>query len=536
MKNIVLVGFMGTGKSIIGQKLSAKLGLPFFDTDKIIEEEANMTIGEIFSRDGEETFRAMERETIARLSQMEGCVIATGGGAVLAKENMEHLKQKGVIVCLKADPKVILQRVGNTDTRPLLQSPQTLETIERILQAREKLYRGDLIIDTSFLKIEEVVNRIVSYLHPANKTKVVPVPVKENPYEIVIGSCLLPHLHQLISQVYPEGKVMVVSNPTVYSLWGETLEKGLEKGLYDFSWGLIPDGEEYKNMDSAMQLFDKAISLRLDRKSLIIAFGGGVIGDLAGFVASTFLRGIPFIQIPTTLLSQVDSSVGGKVAINHPAGKNLIGAFYQPKMVVADTSVLTTLPQRELASGLGEVIKYGMIKDAAFFTYLENNVNGILSLHQEVLGEIIETSCKIKSEIVKADEREENLRAILNYGHTIGHGIETATGYKQFRHGEAVSIGMEGAARIAVKRGILKPEVRLRQKSLLDRCNLPTAFPKIDPTAVLEAISKDKKMAAGKLRYILPTAVGEATICEDISLKEIHTALIAFAQESIKEK
>ncbi len=286
-----------------------------------------------------------------------------------------------------------------------------------------------------------------------------------------------------------------------------------------------PSGEGQKSLAVAMELYDRLVDFQADRKTLVVAVGGGVIGDLAGFVASTFNRGLPLLMVPTTLLAMVDSSVGGKVAVNHPRGKNLIGAFHQPVGVWIDTATLDTLPDREYRSGLAEVVKYGVILDPALFAFLEANITGLLQRDAAVVQEVVLRCCRLKAGIVEQDEREETgLRAVLNYGHTFAHAFETAAGYGGWLHGEAVAAGMICASRLAERRGLIGPEITGRQKTLLEAFGLPTAPPA--PTAdLLAAMRTDKKALGGRLRFILPKQLGEAALYDDVPETEVWKVL-----------
>ncbi len=525
MPSIFLTGFMGTGKSTIGKLLADILNYRFFDSDALIEEKTGLSIPDIFKQFDEPYFRNLEKSVLNELARLDRCVISTGGGIVLDPENMQLMHTSGVVVCLKARPEEILKRVLKADNRPLLNVADPAAAIGQKLQERCKLNEGDLILDTSDITPDQAVKRIVSFLTPSDIVYTVQVNLRENPYVIHIGSNLLDRLGHLLSSVYPQGKLLIVSNPSVHGLWGKRLEKALKGMPFEFSWAIIPDGEEYKNLETLEQLYDAAVDFRLDRKSLILAFGGGVIGDMAGFMAATYMRGVPFVQIPTTLLAQVDSSIGGKTAVNHKSGKNLIGSFHQPVLVVSDTSLLATLPERELSNGLAEMIKHGVILDETYFNFLEQNIHSIRLLEQKVLPKALEGSCRIKAVVVEQDEKEESLRALLNYGHTIGHGIETATDYQVFRHGEAVALGMEGAAVIAQAFGLFSEEDRTRQNKMLKQAGLPTEYPNIDSEAVLKAITSDKKMKNGRLHFILPEKIGRALISRDVTTEHIRGAL-----------
>ena len=289
---------------------------------------------------------------------------------------------------------------------------------------------------------------------------------------------------------------------------------------------LMPDdGELNKSLRMAETIYESAIKDGLDRKSLMVALGGGVVGDLTGFVAATFLRGVPFIQIPTTLLAQVDSSVGGKVAVNHALGKNLIGAFYQPKAVFIDLNYLKTLPPREIASGLGEIVKYGVISDADFFCYLETHVDQILALDNHTLEHIISRSCEIKADVVSKDEKEGGLRRILNFGHTIAHAIEEETAYQKYRHGEAVAIGMIGAAHIAHALNMIDRSVVERIQRLIDRFGMISRAENVDVDKVFDATFRDKKTVNGKINWVLPTRLGHVEIKNDVPAEVVKGAL-----------
>lgn len=329
-------------------------------------------------------------------------------------------------------------------------------------------------------------------------------------YPIYIGRNLLDD-PGLISRYITSRQVLVVTNETVAPLYLDKLNEALQEFL-PINY-VLPDGEIHKNMDSAMRLFEVLLESKMSRGAHIIALGGGVIGDIVGFTAACYQRGIPFIQIPTTLLAQVDSSVGGKTAVNHPLGKNMIGAFYQPKCVIADTNSLLTLPQREFCSGLAEVIKYGLIRDIDFFEWLEIHIDELMNHDLDKIEFAIERSCLNKAEIVSADEQESGVRATLNLGHTFGHAIETGMGYGRVLHGEAVAIGIAMAADLSKRLGWLNEEDVMRIVNLLERARLPTCPP---PTMgvhdFLEHMSIDKKNIEGQLRLILLEKIGRATL------------------------
>ncbi len=340
----------------------------------------------------------------------------------------------------------------------------------------------------------------------------VKVELGERSYTIAIGTDILSDLGREIKE-FGFSRVAIISNPKVFHLYGERVTDSLEKEGLKANVVVVPDGEEYKELLWVYYIYGEILKQRLDRGSAIIALGGGVIGDMAGFVASTYMRGISFIQVPTTLLAQVDSSVGGKTGVNHALGKNMIGTFYQPRLVWTDVGTLKTLPRREFVAGIAEVIKYGVIWDEMLFSYLETHRQGMLDLESEVLGYIITRSCEIKSNIVSRDERESGLRAVLNYGHTVGHALETATGYTVYLHGEAVAIGMLIEARLSAALGLIGEEEYGRIRSLINSYGLPTDLPRdIVVERILSSMELDKKSVAGSLRFVLPEKIGTVSI------------------------
>jgi 3-dehydroquinate synthase len=329
-------------------------------------------------------------------------------------------------------------------------------------------------------------------------------------YPIRVGVGLLERSGELLRQAGLRGKVAVVTNPTVAQLYLDSLNEALRSADFAVVPILVPDGEEHKSLKSLATIYDRLVAERLERKSCILALGGGVIGDLAGFAAATYLRGVSYVQVPTTLLAQVDSSVGGKTAVNHENGKNLIGAFYQPRLVLIDIAVLRSLPRRELIAGLAEVIKYGIIEDAALFSLLEQSVDKIISLNEEMLTRIVVTSCSIKARVVEADEREDDYRAVLNFGHTIGHALEAATGYRKFLHGEAVGVGMVKATALSVNQRFCDSGSLKRVTALVQKAGLPVEIPpEVAPQSLIQAMEIDKKVAGGKIKFIMCEGIGK---------------------------
>ena len=357
----------------------------------------------------------------------------------------------------------------------------------------------------------------------------VEVELGERSYSIVIGSGIVDEIRAFVRQAEYSPHGMIVTDTNIAPLCAGQIAALLADAGVQAEIATIPAGESSKSLMQANELFTLAIELGLDRRSPIFALGGGVVGDLAGFVAATYMRGVPFIQIPTSLLAQVDSSVGGKVAVNHPLGKNLIGAFYQPDAVFADLDVLRTLPQREIATGLGEIIKYGIIYDADFFAWLEVNRVDVLALEPAATAYMIARSCEIKADVVRQDEHEGGLRRILNFGHTIAHAIEKETGYARYRHGEAVAIGMAGAADISVQMGLLPDADRVRMNELSRAMGLPLSAEGVTADAMYEDLFHDKKTVGGRIHWVLADSIGKVSVHSDVPEEMVRKTLLGLS-------
>ena len=350
------------------------------------------------------------------------------------------------------------------------------------------------------------------------------VELGERGYAIHIGERLLADAGLILPQL-DQPRAAIITNTTVAALYLEPLAGALRLHGVDVISVVLEDGERYKDWHTLNRIYDALLERRCDRKTTLVALGGGVVGDLAGFAAATYMRGIPFIQVPTTLLAQVDSSIGGKTGINHPLGKNMIGAFYQPRLVLADTKVLETLPPRELSAGLAEVIKHGLIRDGAFFAWLEQNMEQLLACDQGALAHAVRRCCEIKAAVVAEDERETGVRALLNFGHTFGHAIESGMGYGKWLHGEAVAAGMVMAADLSQRMGLIAQADVARIVALLRRARLPTAPPDIAPERLLELMGVDKKAEGGKLRFVLLDAIGAGSVRGDVPDAPLQQAL-----------
>jgi len=356
------------------------------------------------------------------------------------------------------------------------------------------------------------------------KENKIQVPIEKNFYEVTIKSGLLFEIGDRLIKlgINNQRKILIISNQEIANLFGNNLLDNLKKNNFSAKIFIIKPGETYKNIETMNEIYDAAFEYGLERGSLMIALGGGIVGDITGFASATWLRGLDYIQIPTTLLAMVDSSVGGKTGVNHPKGKNLIGAFNQPKAVFIDTDTLRTLPKREFNAGMAEIIKYGVIRDQNLFEYLEADINlkNIVELENNSLIRIIKRSVQIKSEIVSQDEKEKGIRAFLNYGHSFGHVIENLCGYGEYLHGEAISIGMRIAGDIALAKGLWQKEENLRQNKLIKKYGLPIEIPNLKKSDVLKILMGDKKVQEGKMRFILPNNIGKVGIYNDLVEKD----------------
>jgi shikimate kinase/3-dehydroquinate synthase len=522
MSNVVVTGFMGTGKTAVGREVARRLGRPFVDMDAEIEARAGKSIPRIFAEDGEAAFRQMEAALCEELSARRGLVIATGGGALVAPANRALMTRSGTVVCLTCAVDEILRRVnagGNPD-RPLLNVADRRAEIERLLEVRREAYAAiPWQIDTASLSVEEVVARVMEVVGVI--TLSVRCPGGE--YEIHIGNGLLAHIGGALraAGVPDGGRVAVVSNPVVAPLYGMQVEAALRSaGLQPFACS-VPDGERHKTLDTVASLYDQFLAAGLDRSGTVLALGGGVTGDVAGFAAATFMRGIRFIQVPTTLLAMVDASVGGKTGVDLPQGKNLVGAFKQPALVVVDPAVLATLPVEEIRSGLAEVIKHGVIGDPDLFAELET---GACQSPIPVPGSQIARALRVKIAVVEEDPFEQGRRAVLNLGHTVGHALEKLSGFA-LRHGEAVGIGIVAAARIAAELDRADSSLADRIEAVLSAWGLPVRCPPFDADAIWKAMAHDKKMRGRSLRWVLPRAIGEVEIAGDVPQKVVVSVL-----------
>jgi shikimate kinase/3-dehydroquinate synthase len=551
---------MGSGKTATGRRLAQELGLEFVDADEEIEAAARLSITEIFARHGEDSFRDGERRVMARLLRDGPRVVASGGGAFMNEETRAKIALAGISVWLKADQDVLWRRVRKRSHRPLLQGGDSEQTLRTLLEQRYPVYAlADVTVVSRDgpheLAVEEAIAGIECFLRSspdltplAARPKGITVPHQQQgagpqsysnqaqvsvelgarSYPILIGAGLIAEAGNHIRQLAPRAACAIVTDENVAKLHLPAFERALDQAFIRHSRVIVAPGEGSKSLDVYAQVCNALIGARLERGGVIVALGGGVIGDLAGFAAATVRRGMRLIQVPTTLLAEVDSSVGGKTGINSPQGKNLIGAFHQPSLVIADTDTLETLPPREFRAGYAEVVKYGLIGDAGFYAWLEANwravfAGGAARVHA------IATSCKAKAAIVARDEYEAGERALLNLGHTFGHALERLTSYDGARlvHGEAVAIGMACAFRLSARRGLCGLQDQARVEAHLQEVGLPVRMAgipgwNVGPDAILEAMYQDKKVEHGGLTFILARAIGDCFIAKTVEATEIR--------------
>jgi shikimate kinase/3-dehydroquinate synthase len=508
--NLIITGFMGTGKTKVGLEVARRLGREFVDMDALIEERVGMAIPEIFAQRGEGFFRQQERQLCLELAQRRRLVIATGGGTLIPEENRRALGMSGLLVCLNCDIEETLHRLAQAENRPLLDVADRRERIEALLAERREAYkRIRHQIDTTGLTVEEVVGRVIELLKSEAVVEKIAVRTPTGSYEIHLGKRLLTRIGELAQQKGLGDKVALVTNPTVGDLYASTVVASLQEAGFEPVICQVPDGETYKTLNIVSSLYDQFVAGGLDRYGAVLALGGGVIGDMAGFAAATYMRGVPLVQLPTTLLAMVDASIGGKVAVDHPRGKNLIGAFKQPEMVVIDPLALKTLDEAEMRSGWAEVIKAGVIGSPRLFEHLEEGGD-------DPSPSIIAEAIHVKVAIVEEDPYESGRRAVLNLGHTFGHALEVLSGFT-LRHGEAVSIGMVAATRTAVALGLCDEMVEGRLVALLQRFGLPTCYEGYEPREIWEAMATDKKKRGKKLRFVLPRAIGQVVVTDQVS-------------------
>lgn len=533
---------MGAGKTTVGRLLADSLQRPFIDLDQRIETVTSRTISELFAEKGETGFRKLEATVLEQVLQGEQSVIAVGGGALTNRHNVHTMRATGELVWLHAPFEDMVARAMEQGGRPLLARGTD---VKALYDARLPVYRlADVVVDVSGLAPVEAARAVEGRLRargaqgaiddtgdtPAATSDVEPeivtVDLGERAYEVHVGPGLLSGSGELCDDIRLADTGLLVTNDRVGGLYAATMVRSLAKSGRKVPRVDIPEGEAYKTAASLSTIYDSALTYKLDRSTTFYALGGGVVGDVAGFAAASYLRGVNFVQAPTSLLAQVDSSVGGKTGINLPQGKNLIGAFHQPRLVLADVNTLRTLPERELAAGFAEVIKYGAIADAPFLAYLEDRRERLHKLDGPALTKTVARSCQNKADIVQQDERETGgVRELLNFGHTVGHALEVVGGFSRWLHGEAVALGMVTAALLSRRFGGLRDEDVARLVDLLRAYNLPVVPGPIDSEPFQAALQLDKKTRKGRPRFVLLERLGSAFVSDEVTYEWVYEAL-----------
>ena len=532
-RSVVLVGLMGAGKTSIGRRLAARLGLPFRDADAEIELAAGCTVPEIFERFGEKEFRDGERRVIARLLAGDPLVLATGGGAYMDPTTRATIRREAVCIWLRCRLPTLLRRVAGRTHRPLLNDGDPAEILQRLMETRHPIYaEADVIVDCGDEPPEVTTSAVQDALQAWQPYRRLSVALSSASYDVVTGDNVLARAGALLAPALPQKRAFVVTDETVAPLHLPTLLSGLHATGFQTDHMVVAPGEKSKSLETFAEVTDRLLELKAERRTAVIALGGGVVGDLAGFAAAATLRGLPFVQAPTTLLSQVDSSVGGKTGINTRHGKNLLGAFHQPRMVLADTATLATLPPRELRAGYAEVVKAGLIGDAAFYAWCEHNGAAVIAGDRDAQGEAVMRACAFKALVVGDDEREEKPsdgRALLNLGHTFGHALEAELGFGTILHGEAVATGIGLAFRLSASLGLCDSEEAERVIEHLNAVGLPGELAmlnrRLSAGKLIAHMGRDKKNRDGQLTFVLARGIGRAFTSRDVPVEAVTDLL-----------
>jgi shikimate kinase/3-dehydroquinate synthase len=523
--DVVLVGLPGSGKSAVGRRLAQRHGASHVDLDEVIERQAGRAIPEIFAAEGEAGFRARERTAVASLGRPDGeaevrRVVATGGGTVLDPRNRWLLYRGRVAIWIDGRPEVLAQRLRRSPVvRPLVAGRDPIGTIRSLAAARQRFYGAANRVNgvAEVTAVVEAAERIVTEAAAAGAERATTLLRAETRIgRFILGERNAVEAIDEALRGLEARRAILVSEPGAWAAAGEAIAAGLAAREWAVEELLLPQGEEAKRMSVVETAASELARRRIERGEPLVAIGGGALGDAAGFLAATYLRGVPFVQVPTTLVAQVDSSIGGKTGVDLPEGKNLVGAFHQPALIVADVALLRSLPARHLRAALGEAVKMAALGDERLFELLESDGEAIArgdatAFDGGAVAEVVERAAWAKVEVALADEREAAGRAVLNLGHSLGHAIEAAAGYRDLLHGEAVGYGLRGAVRIGLERGVTPPERAQRIERLLTRLGLgsdPLPYPL---AAIREALGADKKHHAGRLNWVLPTADGVVT-------------------------
>ena len=541
--NIYLIGFSGTGKSTVGALTADLLGWIFLDTDEMIVSQAGRSIAEIFQEDGESAFRRLERSVLESISRGQRQVVSTGGGIVIDERNRRIMEATGVIVCLEARADTIYRRLSNPAeidgpqaVRPLLLHSDPLRRITSLKTDRQALYaQAHWTIHTDRLSAAEVAseavrawNRLAPNADPDSihdDALAATVRTSSGDYPVWVGWGLAETIGQRVKTRIGPGAAYVITDANAQR-HARKAQMSMEAAGIPSHLFVMEPGEMHKSMATLSHIYRWLAERKAERGHLIVAVGGGVVGDVGGYAAATYLRGMPLVQAPTSLVSMMDASIGGKTAVDLPQGKNLVGSFKHPEFVLADVEALSTLPARALVSGWTEAIKHALILDEPLLRVFEENVEAISTLNPEIASGALRRSVAIKAKVVSQDERETlGIRALLNYGHTTAHAIEAATGYDRYLHGEAVGIGMTAAAHIANWMGMLTSEELRRQCSVLEAYGAPLAYDGVEPASIRDAMSMDKKTVGGKIRWVLLDGIGNAVTRSDVPSELVDRAL-----------
>jgi shikimate kinase / 3-dehydroquinate synthase len=535
-RSIVLIGLMGAGKTSIGRRLAARLGLPFRDADTEIEAAAGSTIPELFDRYGERAFREGERRVVRRILAGEPVVLATGGGAFIDPDTRRTIREQAVSIWLRCPLETLVRRVATRANRPLLAGGDSAEILGQLIERRHPFYaEADVTIDCSDESADATTSRVLAALLAWRPPRRLAVALHEHSYDVLIGPGLLERAGAWLAPVLPQKRAVIVTDETVAPLYLATVTRALAETGIETAEIVVPAGEGSKSLEHFAAVTDRLLALGVERRTAVIALGGGVIGDLAGFAAAATLRGLPFVQMPTTLLAQVDSSVGGKTGINTARGKNLLGAFHQPLLVLADVGTLATLPPRQLRAGYAEIVKAGLIGDAGFFAWCEAHGAALIAGDPEAQAEAVLRAASFKAAVVGNDEREEKPsdgRALLNLGHTFAHALERETGYSDaLLHGEAVSVGLGLAFRLSARLGVAPPSDAERVIRHLAEAGLPAELSflnrRFSAAALLLHMRHDKKVRDGAITFVLARGIGHAYTSREVRAEAVLDLLRA---------
>ena len=565
-KGVYLVGFSGSGKSTIAQRVGVRLGWPVYDLDGAIVERSGMAIPVIFKTEGEAGFRAREADTLREVSSAAPFVMATGGGTFIRVENRRFMESTGWIIALEGRPEILLARIEQQvrreepgAIRPLLDAVYPLEQVRSLKHSRQSVYAlADWTVHTDRLSPDQVAAEVIRAIELLEQTPTSPIaldrstpPVRHSldpglppavvvaagplPYKVIVGWQSLPALGEQVRRLLPRARqaAILTENDTWGRLGGIVKDSLMAVGLH-VHVREVASGERDKTWDEANAVYDWLLNLHLRRDDILLVVGGGAVDDLGGFVASTYMRGVPLVKVPTSLECMVDGAIGGKTALNHPRARNLIGTFYQPWLVWSDVALLREEPPRERRAAWAEVVKYAMLEGSllphgvsgpTLFEQLERSTDALLELDRPTLLAIVARCVALKSQVVSADERDLGQhRVLLNYGHTVGHALETATDYALL-HGEAVAIGMTAAARLACRLQLADSALERRQSALLARFGLPTRLAPVSHNLLLELIYRDKKVFGDAPRWVLPTAIGRALVSSNVSEADLIACL-----------